>query len=198
MACHRWQLTAVRRSIHGLAEPSYHVRANTPLGRAVPLSFFAGTCQGLQGVGRGNKEDTVAKGENDVADLELAAQFLGVFRRTCSGNCPCGKAARGCVGECPTKARDELLYSLRPAHSLICGCLHERVLNRWRVLAKGECTTVDRNDRSLACAHSGSLCVCSVVSSVYFTGEFGNRSLGRDCSHQRVWCGGRVLTRARP
>ena len=68
-----------------------------------PLSLFAGTCQGLQGVGRGNKEDTVAKGEND--------------------------------------ARGELLYSLRPAHSLICGGLHERVLDRWRVLAKGECTT---------------------------------------------------------
>ena len=83
-------------------------------------------------------------GENDVADLELAAQFLGVFRRTCSGNSQCGKAARGClsVGACPTKARGELWYPLSPAHSLICGCLHERVLDRRRVLTKGGCPTV--------------------------------------------------------
>ena len=38
----------------------------------------------------------------------------------------------------------------------------------------------------------------SVVSSVYFTGEFGNGRWAAIVQNQRVWCGGRVLTRARP
>ena len=121
-------------------------RANTPLGGTVFCPSLQALVKNSKVLAEATKMTPWAEGENYVADLELAAQFLGVCRRTCSGTCPCGTATRGClsVGKCPTKARGELLYSFRPAHSLICGCLHERVLDR-SVLAKGECTTVRKD-----------------------------------------------------